>query len=343
MKTKLFAILGLVLAMGVTACNDTPAVPPKESSQEQQSSSNVEVSSSNNDETSSQTSSSFFSSLVSSSQTISSSQISSSSEQKSSSSQASSSSATSNSSQASSSSVHTHSWGQGVVTTEAGCETKGVRTFTCSCGQTKTEEIAALGHNYGNLVDGYLPTYFYDGSLSYYKCSRCKQYFDASKQKTTEADLKLERAGDSIAISVNNVQQGLFTQTLKEESAVTWTYSNLEVAADDVLAITKPGETSYKYQFFGEGNIDQDGKILTAGKVDLNLTATPNGFTLSVSGYEYSGYVVKVNNNEYPLNKVTYYENDKETYIYGYHYFNVGDKMTVVDNVNNITYDFDDL
>ena len=43
MKTKLFAILGLVLAMGITACNGTPATTSKNSSQEQQSSSSEEA------------------------------------------------------------------------------------------------------------------------------------------------------------------------------------------------------------------------------------------------------------------------------------------------------------
>lgn len=342
MKTKLFAVLGLIIAMGVTACGNSGGNKSQTSAQQLPSSSSLEASSSSKDTSSSQTSSSFFSSLISSSQTASSSQASSSSEQKSSS-QAKSSSIASSSSQVSSSSKHTHSWGEGVVTTEPGCETKGVRTFTCSCGETRTEEIASLGHDYGSLVEGYLPSYFYDGSQSYYKCSRCKQYFDSSKQATTEAALKLEKAGDSIAISVNGVQKGLFSQTLKEENVVTWTYSELEVATDDVLSLTKPGDTSYKYQFFNNGNIDQDGKIIAGGKVVLNLTATLNGFVLDVSGYKYQGLVVKVNDNEYPLNKVTYYENNKETYIYGYHYFNVGDVMTVVDNVNNITYDYDDL
>ena len=45
---------------------------------------------------------------------------------------------------------HTHSWGEGVVTTNPTCTTKGVRTFTCSCGETRTEEIDELGHD---LVD----------------------------------------------------------------------------------------------------------------------------------------------------------------------------------------------
>ena len=46
-----------------------------------------------------------------------------------------------------------HQWGDGEVTTEPTCEKAGIRTYTCSlCSKTKTETIAALGHNY---EDGY--------------------------------------------------------------------------------------------------------------------------------------------------------------------------------------------
>ena len=50
------------------------------------------------------------------------------------------------------------------VTTQATCTTDGVRTYTCSCGDTYTEPIPAAGHNYvdgvcttcgANLVDEY--------------------------------------------------------------------------------------------------------------------------------------------------------------------------------------------
>ena len=45
-----------------------------------------------------------------------------------------------------------HAWDAGVITTEPTCDAEGVKTFTCSkCGVTKTEAVAALGHNY---VDG---------------------------------------------------------------------------------------------------------------------------------------------------------------------------------------------
>ena len=44
-----------------------------------------------------------------------------------------------------------HDWDEGVVTTAATCKNKGVKTFTCKregCGATKTEDIDALGGNH---------------------------------------------------------------------------------------------------------------------------------------------------------------------------------------------------
>lgn len=45
---------------------------------------------------------------------------------------------------------HTHSYTSS-VTKAATCETDGVRTYTCSCGNSYTQTIPAIGHNY---VDG---------------------------------------------------------------------------------------------------------------------------------------------------------------------------------------------
>ncbi len=46
-----------------------------------------------------------------------------------------------------------HAWDNGVVTTPAGCETTGVKTYTCgTCGGTKTEEVAVAGHSWDNGV-----------------------------------------------------------------------------------------------------------------------------------------------------------------------------------------------
>ncbi len=42
-------------------------------------------------------------------------------------------------------------WNEGVITTEPTCTTAGVKTFSCSVhGETRTEEIPALGHEYGS-------------------------------------------------------------------------------------------------------------------------------------------------------------------------------------------------
>lgn len=51
-----------------------------------------------------------------------------------------------------------HSYGEGVVTTAATCETAGVKTFTCVCGDSYTESIAALGHDYEGWMQVYAPT-----------------------------------------------------------------------------------------------------------------------------------------------------------------------------------------
>ena len=43
------------------------------------------------------------------------------------------------------------------------------------------------------------------------------------------------------------------------------------------------------------------------------------------------------------MNHVTYLDGTTKTYIYGYHSFSIGDKMTVVDKDNNITYGFSNI
>jgi hypothetical protein len=44
--------------------------------------------------------------------------------------------------------IHTHSWDSGTVTQAATCVSDGVMTYTCGCGEAKTEAINALGHNW---------------------------------------------------------------------------------------------------------------------------------------------------------------------------------------------------
>ena len=68
-----------------------------------------------------------------------------------------------------------HTWNDGEVTAAPGCESTGVKSFTCSvCGEIKTEEVAALGH-VEEVVSGKAPTCTESGLTDGKKCSVCDE------------------------------------------------------------------------------------------------------------------------------------------------------------------------
>ena len=66
---------------------------------------------------------------------------------------------------------HTHAWNDGIVTKEPTCTEAGEKTYTCTCGDTKTEPIQALGHDLKETVITE-PTCGTAGSKEI-TCSRC--------------------------------------------------------------------------------------------------------------------------------------------------------------------------
>ncbi|MGM9958588.1 MAG: LCP family protein [Erysipelotrichaceae bacterium] len=67
-----------------------------------------------------------------------------------------------------------HEYDDGKVTTAPTCEAKGVKTYTCKkCGATKTEDVAALGHDMSIDVAEVAPTCGTAGHTAGKKCSRC--------------------------------------------------------------------------------------------------------------------------------------------------------------------------
>lgn len=66
-----------------------------------------------------------------------------------------------------------HAWDEGTVTTEPTCTTAGVKTFTCECGATKTEEIPMLPHN-PDLE------WTSDGTSHWKLCTRCGEHLEES-------------------------------------------------------------------------------------------------------------------------------------------------------------------
>lgn len=81
------------------------------------------------------------------------------------------------------SSAHTHSY-TAQVTTEPTCNAEGVKTFTCSCGDTYTEEIPATGNHI--YVDG--------------ACSVCGTPAPESFTATLVTDVTTLQAGEQIVI-----------------------------------------------------------------------------------------------------------------------------------------------
>ena len=68
------------------------------------------------------------------------------------------------------------------ITTPATCTQPGLKTLTCECGDTKTEEIAATGHNYDSVVTAPTCT---TGGYSTHTCSVCG---DSYKDSETAAN-----------------------------------------------------------------------------------------------------------------------------------------------------------
>ena len=80
-----------------------------------------------------------------------------------------------------------HAWDNGTVTTQPTCTTKGVKTFHCAnCEETKTEDVAALGHDY-QTVEGsaVAATCTKDGKEADKKCSHCNDVIEGAKINAT--------------------------------------------------------------------------------------------------------------------------------------------------------------
>ena len=68
---------------------------------------------------------------------------------------------------------HSHNWGSGEVTTAPTCTAEGEKTYTCACGETKTESIPATGHKFTAKV---VPASNQVG-YTYYECAYCGESY----------------------------------------------------------------------------------------------------------------------------------------------------------------------
>lgn len=78
---------------------------------------------------------------------------------------------------------HKHNYTE-TVTTEPTCNSDGVKTFTCECGDSYTEPITAVGHVFENYTSNNDATYTADGTETA-KCSNC----DVTDTRTAEGSM----------------------------------------------------------------------------------------------------------------------------------------------------------
>ena len=88
-----------------------------------------------------------------------------------------------------------HQWDEGVITTEPGCVTDGVKTYTCTiCKETKTEVIPATGHT--EVIDEAVEaTCTTPGKTEGKHCSVCNEVIIALKCSPSQGHFHLTHSG----------------------------------------------------------------------------------------------------------------------------------------------------
>jgi len=202
------------------------------------------------------------------------------------------------------------------------------------------EAVPAPAHKYGSMYWGKSANFFEDGNIAYYQCSECGKYFDEEYNEVET--VIIPKYSGNLSICVNGVPTALVIGE-QHENFIEWSLEGLSVTKGDVITICQTDNTEIRHNYFADGNVDTDGKILTtAGEANVSLTATPNGLMLFIDGYKYEGIVIEINGVQYPM-IYTSYPDETTTYIYGYVNFAAGDEFVIVDNVSGTVYDYDDL
>ena len=169
----------------------------------------------------------------------------------------------------------THTWDAGTVTTPAGCETAGKTTYNCTvCGDTKTEDIAATGHNYSSVVTA--PTCTAQGYTTY-TCSCGDSYKDSYVDATGHNY-------NSVVTAPTCTVQGYTTHTCSKCGD---TYTDTPVAATGHSWVAADCDTPKTCSVCSATEGSALGHSWDAGSVTANPTCSAEGvktFTCGTCG-----------------------------------------------------------
>lgn len=193
-------------------------------------------------------------------------------------------------------------WDDGVVTTEPTCTEEGVKTYTCSNGETRTETIPALGHNFGewsNWTTTIEVAYDHDGEKEHtHTCTRC------GHSETEKVTVSRFVAGgyDGNDVSTENAETYRYQYNGENDYQISaYVYSSVEDALADennkeVLYFSFPNDTTG----FSQIVIGNNGPKIT---ID-NLVQMKNGYvgkTVEYFAYDYNTLLENINTSfNYP-------------------------------------------
>ena len=194
---------------------------------------------------------------------------------------------------------HTHTWNDGVVTKEPTCTEAGVKTYTCTvCKETKTEAIAALGHNWNETTVVYAANG--NKGTKTYTCTVCNE------TKTEDIDWKFYLSaisGNTVDMTVGEDYTAVFTLPNGENKSVDAAGVKLTAKMQDVgsLGVTGPREHTVTINTGITGVTADLGTFLSNcyGFHGMTVNATIGGkpCTYNFSAYD-NGKIIATTNTE---------------------------------------------
>lgn len=175
-----------------------------------------------------------------------------------------------------------------VAKVEPTCEEKGVTAhYECAdCGEgyfdydrklveKETLEIAALGHEYGEIIAKVDSTCCLEGKAAHYICSVCNEFFTEEKVKTTEAALVIAKKPHNIVKT--DYQQG--SVWYHKEVCTLAGCTDTSVAMDEAIEMVTIADlrNKTKAESLEKTIINIEGVVVGFGQPNLKPTSSDNG------------------------------------------------------------------